>query len=293
MPALDDALSTSNVGDNSNDLSNGGNNEIRQLESILQRISTEKIVSDQAISQKQMRIDEIKVDNSSIIPVEESTSSAAAVAHAFSADPLQGEVHNQTKASMERAKEEAAHVFDGLRLLQGVQNFNIEETGSGMLISVDFDKCSAVLALDNSFRLGNIKITDSQVGPLQVQGLLQECLLLPTPQDLRHAVCHIRAAQHSAGALQKHISQLRKMCIVKVGANGSIQVTLASGLTLSISVHECYPDVPGAVRVDSIVGIGGWTAEECAVLRRAANAMCFNSTVDTVNFIMQANTGSI
>ena len=294
-PALDDALSTSNVGDSNDNVSNGDNSEIRQLENILQRITTEKIVSDQAISQKQMKIDEIKVHNSSLATSAEENEGGDAVAAVAStgADPLQIGIYNQSKASLESSKEDAAHVFEGLRLLQGVQNFNIEETGSGMLISVEFDKCSAVFALDVNFRLGNIKITDSQVGPLQVQGLLQECVLLPTPQDLRHAICHIRAAQNSAGALQKHISQLRKMCIVKLGANGSFQVTLASGLTLHILVHECYPDVPGAVRVDSVVGVGGWTAEECAAVRRSANAKCFNSVIDTVEFVMHANAGII
>ena len=38
----------------------------------------------------------------------------------------------------------------------------------------------------------------------------------------------------------------------------SMEFTLSSGVTAAVSAHPFYPNVPAAVAVTSLIGVGGW-----------------------------------
>jgi hypothetical protein len=50
-------------------------------------------------------------------------------------------------------------------------------------------------------------------------------------------------------------------------------------------IHECYPEIPGGVYVESIIGIGGWDQEELITMKANINASCFNNIVDVFNYL--------
>ena len=37
-----------------------------------------------------------------------------------------------------------------------------------------------------------------------------------------------------------------------------MEFTLSSGVTAAVSAHPFYPNVPAAVAVTSLIGVGGW-----------------------------------
>lgn len=78
---------------------------------------------------------------------------------------------------------------------------------------------------------------------LDVDKLLQDCRILPSPQDLRYAVFAAGASQHSVESLKKDLPVLRKSCIVRVLGPLRFEMGLPNSITAVISVHECYPEV--------------------------------------------------
>ena len=78
---------------------------------------------------------------------------------------------------------------------------------------------------------------------LDVDKLLQDCRILPSPQDLRYAVFAAGASQNSFESVKKDLPILRKSCIVRVLGPLRFEMGLPNSITAVISVHECYPEV--------------------------------------------------
>ena len=76
-----------------------------------------------------------------------------------------------------------------------------------------------------------------------VDKLLQDCRILPSPQDLRYAVFAMGASQNSVEFVKKDLPELRKSCIVRVLGPLRFEMGLPNSITAVISVHECYPEV--------------------------------------------------
>jgi hypothetical protein len=58
------------------------------------------------------------------------------------------------------------------------------------------------------------------------------------------------------------------------------------GVVVSINIHYLYPVVPGAVQVESIVGIGGWSSQDLEMVKVAANSKCFSTISDLHEFLV-------
>ena len=101
----------------------------------------------------------------------------------------------------------------------------------------------------------------------------------------------------AVAAFQKHVSELRTKCLVKVSAqfgsasasssqgSHSLQMTFINGLSASVHVCPYYPEVPNGVFVSNLVGVGGWPASELEELRAVANSSCFCSLHDLFDLL--------
>ena len=213
------------------------------------------------------------------------------------AEAAMREFHH-TLAKIEATKEEADALLEGLKSLTGLASIRIESCGGafgGMQLVADLGALGVLLKLDADRRLVDIVIAHGSYP--HTADILSDAIVLPSPQDLRYAVFALGAVQKSAAILTQHTSELRKKCIVR--SNGytakssmaSVQITLSNGVTASFSVHACYPELPGGVSIDSLVGVGGWTMQELEVLRVTANAKCFSSLLDMMDHLVGVTNG--
>ncbi len=79
--------------------------------------------------------------------------------------------------------------------------------------------------------------------PLDATSILAQAQKLTAPQDLRFAIFALKTQQTSANILLTHISELKKVCIVRQIDSHRISLTLCNGLTAAIQVHYSYPEV--------------------------------------------------
>lgn len=192
-------------------------------------------------------------------------------------------------------------------------NFNSAKSVKDQFVlpmTVEIEDITAVLTLDESMRLSSIDVTS---GELELDGrdfnrekrqsvgvcsnttsemlseIMDEARTLSIPQDLRYAVFALGCVQKSPSILRAHVSELRKKCIVRSTGLLSAEFTLSAGVTISLTVHHCYPCVPAGVTADSIVGVGGWTVVEIEMIRNAANAQCFSTIMDMFEYFLSAD----
>ena len=268
-------------------------------EMMLAKLVEEQATVDSAIRQRQKRKEQVLMalendanDVTSKPPVHKSVMSTDPHAEAEMRE------FQQTLAKIEATKEEADALLEGLKSLTGLASIRIESCGGafgGMQLVADLGALGVLLKLDADRRLVDIVIAHGSYP--HTADILSDAIVLPSPQDLRYAVFALGAVQKSAAILTQHTSELRKKCIVR--SNGytakssmaSVQITLSNGVTASFSVHACYPELPGGVSIDSLVGVGGWTMQELEVLRVTANAKCFSSLLDMMDHLVGVTNG--
>ncbi len=295
LPSLDDNSVT--IDENTSPSKNSGNSEINQLEGILTKLKHEQEVSNANIIQKEKRIQEIKVDSNTINIIHTNNNNPTNDSQIHQIDVLSRQIdaHKKNISLLNVQNNELSELYEGIKSLNGIKLFEVSEARQdasdasvGIDIRMIIHECEAIFSLDQSNTLCDIQVvnTKNSLSHLDINSILQEASTLTAPQDLRYAVFALKAAQTSTTILQTHISALRKMCIVKLTGPLSLQITLNNGLTLLVSVHECYPEIPGAVHVDSMYGIGGWSADECVVMKAISNSKCFSNVVDLVDSIM-------
>jgi hypothetical protein len=82
------------------------------------------------------------------------------------------------------------------------------------------------------------------VDPLR---LLCDCAQLAAPLDLRHALLAIAAALRRDQALQQDLraSAINKLCLLQRDRSDPcrIDVTFRNGISASLKIHDCYPNV--------------------------------------------------
>ena len=296
LPSLDENSVT--IDENTSPSKNTNNSEINQLETILNKLKHEQELSNANVIQKEKRIQEMKVDSNIISIVNTSNNNTTNNdSHTHQVDVLSRQIdaHKKNISLLNVQNNELSELYEGIKSLNGIKLFEVTEArhntsdaAIGIDIRIIIHECEAIFSLDQNNTLCDIQIisTKNSLSHVDINSILQEASTLPAPQDLRYAVFSLKAAQTSTTILQTHISALRKICIVKLTGPLSLQITLNNGLTLLVSVHECYPEIPGAVHVDSMYGIGGWSADECTVMKAISNSKCFSNIVDLVDSIM-------
>lgn len=295
LPSLDENSVT--IDENTSPSKNNNNSEINQLETILNKLKHEQELSNANVLQKEKRIQEIKVDSNTINMVNTANNSSTDDSNTHQVDVLSRQIdaHKKNISLLNVQNNELSELYEGIKSLNGIKLFEVSEArhdttdvAVGIDIRIVIHECEAIFSLDQNNTLCDIQIinTKNSLSHVDINTILQEASTLPAPQDLRYAVFSLKAAQTSTAILQTHISALRKMCIVKLTGPLSLQITLNNGLTLIVSVHECYPEIPGAVHVDSMYGIGGWSTDECTVMKAISNSKCFSNIVDLVDSIM-------
>ncbi len=190
-------------------------------------------------------------------------------------------------------------------------NFNSAKSVKDQMIlpiTVELGDITTVLTLDDNLRLISLELIK---GDLELDGqdfnrekrsslgaysnsntsevlsrILDEAKALPAPQDIRYAIFALGCAQNSPQILRAHISDLRKKCIVRSTGPLSAAFTLSTGVTVSIAVHDCYPNVPGGIIADSMVGVGGWTQLEIDAIKNAVNSKGFSTIMEVFDYLL-------
>jgi hypothetical protein len=265
--------------------------EINRGEELLKRIAEEqKIVHESLVSSKN-QIDLLKSEDAALKDNK-----------APSVKPIEIVIDNTQLRSTQKAHKEAEVLFAGLSNLTGVKSFKVSETkneaGVQFVITIGDSNVTATLSADD------MRVTDIQIKPVigfgaisrcsyDVQKLLDDCRVLPSPQDLRYVVFAISASQGAKEAALKDLPELRKQSILKVldshAATAArdapilrFQLELRGRVVATVSVHDCYPEVPCGVHLDSLLGPDG-TPEEAQALdkiKAETNNKCFRTIPD-------------
>lgn len=74
--------------------------------------------------------------------------------------------------------------------------------------------------------------------------LLFECVQFTPPYDIKYAIFVILSSYTSAALLEEHIRVIQKKYLINhVKETKRIHITLKSGITAVLRVHDCYPYV--------------------------------------------------
>lgn len=128
--------------------------------------------------------------------------------------------------------------------------------GNGVILTVVMDGSHTFgFELDDFKKLVGITQQDSVSGQGEDQEqltvdplrLLCDCVSLPPPLDLRHALQATSAALRRHCTLQQHLRRrdVQKLCLLKTnrGDPTRVEASFSSGITAALRVHDLYPDV--------------------------------------------------
>lgn len=138
----------------------------------------------------------------------------------------------------------------------------------------------------------------------QVQALLALAKGLPAPADLMFVAREAGWLVHGKGVLRKEVRELMKRYVVrhseanKAGAGGGgsggvvgggeeLAISFNEGVVATFGLLPGYPQMPGSVRITSLVGVGGWKDGELAVTARSLNGLGLESLMALVESLQE------
>lgn len=111
-----------------------------------------------------------------------------------------------------------------------------------------------------------------------VQQLVTTAKGLPPPEDLMFLAREVGWLVHARTQAKQEVRELMKRFIVKYNeAVDEVTVTFAEGVVATFNLLPGYPQMPGSVRITSLVGVGGWKDTELAVTSRSLNGLGLDS----------------
>lgn len=250
----------------SSSVGRGLHKEHLQTERLLAKLVEEQAQVDLQIRQRQARKDQVLQSLQDETEQYQSSAVQYAVAKVDPFAAAEQREFEHTLSNIEATRAEAEALLQGLQSLTGISAIRVEEAPAhaglrpGVQMCVEVGALECVLLLDSDRRLYDMYLTKGAYAC--VHDVLTDAMVLPSPQDLRYAIFALGAVQTAPSLLQQHVAELRKRCIVRSNgfqpgnSTASVQVTLSNGVTASISVHACYPEVPSGVSIDSLAGIG-------------------------------------
>lgn len=271
-------------------LAKGLQTEVRQMKTILKSIKNDQNDTQKTITIKNEKLEGLLSDLNIINTIESNNESPKLpttidATAALIALQKSNEAHNEQLNDIITSQNDADALLSGLKSLMNIEDIVLESIGDDNIkMIVTSGHIKAHILLDEDKKVYDIQIIESS-SKIDIQKIIQDVAMMPTPQDLRYTMFALSSCQDSQIHLQKHIALLRKKCIIKQVTPNTVQVTLGTGISVTLLIHECYPEVPGGVYVDSIIGIGGWDQDELANMKANINASCFNNIVDVFNFL--------
>lgn len=183
-------------------------------------------------------------------------------------------------------EELTAKKVDAKALKEGVESF------SGVSDPVQVDNCLSMkiegVVFEMTFNRSTKAVTDIKLisGEFRhdINKILQNCNSIPPAQHLRFAIHSLKSSIHASRMLKKDIADLKSYCIVKQ-SNDSVFLTMRNGLTAEVATNNSYSQSPASACLVSLVGVGGWSAEELERIRRLVNDACFNNIRDIFNML--------
>lgn len=257
-------------------------NKLREQEGEVDRNLTEKVIKrDQALLSLKLQNDEFEKK------MKESTGVAKASQRVETELAEKEREFKSKMLTMGEDKTILEALLDGMQKLNGVENIHVptEMKGQTLPINVEFTsgvKAEIVLGGDD-MRLENIRLLPSETVSTPtleehtLLSLLGECRELAPPNDLRHAMFCLYSAPLAPMKLAEDIAELRKRSLVKSNGPLKVEFTTSNGLVAKLKVHDCYPNVPAGVLVETLQGGPKWTEAEVEAMRVEANSMCFST----------------
>jgi hypothetical protein len=175
-------------------------------------------------------------------------------------------------------------------------------------MTVEIGNLTAILMLDDQIRLTNIEVINGDIEIDEssrrdkrrsvialnsttsdvLNEILEDAQSFSSPQDIRHAIFTLGAIQKSPVIMKAHVSDLRKKCIVRSTGPLSAEFTLSVGVTVSLVAHKCYPNIPAGIKIDSIIGVGGWNKDEIETIKNKANMLGVSTIMDMFEYLQSA-----
>jgi len=280
----------SNIDNNDMLVSKGLQTEIRQMKTILKNIINDQNNTNKTIAIKNTKLEGLLSDLNILNSIEgqgdhniPTTIDATA---ALIALQKSNEVHNEKLNDIMASQSDAETLLAGVKSLMNIDDIVVESINNDNIkMMLTLDHIKANIFLDEEKKVYDIQIVESSSSKIDIQKIIQDVAMMPSPQDLRYVLFSLSSMQESQIQLQKHIASLRKKCIIKQNSQNTVQITLGSGISATLLIHECYPEIPGGVYVESIIGIGGWDQDELITMKANINASCFNNIVDVFNYL--------
>ena len=280
----------SNIGNNDMLVSKGLQTEIRQMKTILKNIINDQNNTNKTIAIKNTKLEGLLSDLNILNSIEgqgdhniPTTIDATA---ALIALQKSNEVHNEKLNDIMASQSDAETLLAGVKSLMNIDDIVVESINNDNIkMMLTLDHIKANIFLDEEKKVYDIQVVESSSSKIDIQKIIQDVAMMPSPQDLRYVLFSLSSIQESQIQLQKHIASLRKKCIIKQNSQNTVQITLGSGISATLLIHECYPEIPGGVYVESIIGIGGWDQDELITMKANINASCFNNIVDVFNYL--------
>lgn len=131
----------------------------------------------------------------------------------------------------------------------------------------------------------------------QAQALLALAKGLQAPEDLMFLARECGWVVQGKGVLRKEVRELMKRYVVKhseakPGSNNKsnadeLTISFNEGVVATFGLLPGYPQMPGSVRIVSLVGIGGWKDADLAVTARSLNGLGLGSLTALVEGLQE------
>mmetsp|Transcript_25789 Transcript_25789/g.24635 ORF Transcript_25789/g.24635 Transcript_25789/m.24635 type:complete len:361 (+) Transcript_25789:57-1139(+) len=266
--------------DNDSQLDDNLQIELNRGQELLRKILDEQVAVNASIIASRKQIHELNNDVLSFKENEKKTNVINSV-ELIENDAQISKIH--------KSHQKSEDLYSGLRYLTGVESLEVTESEDkeGVKLLITVGECSVFLTLDAEKRLSDIKVINGK-SIIDVKKLLQDSRVLPCPQDLRYAVFALGASQNAVECVRKDLQELRKTCLVKALSPLRFELELPNSLSAIVSIHECYPEVPGGVYIESLLGIDKSPSETDLInsAKASTNSCCFRTIPDAFQFLL-------
>eukprot|EP01036_Dinobryon_divergens_P033343 gene33343-43107_t len=156
----------------------------------------------------------------------------------------------------------------GLGELYGAILNEVKYIGENIRLAMSIGGFQLNFDLDKNMTLFQITSTNSDRMKSLISSILERSKTLSPPEDLRYAVLSIIAAQESTRRLKEDLlncEQSGNSEIVKVVIlpDRMVEMTFpTAAVKARIQTHECYPTIPGGVKVCSLIAEVGCSIRE-------------------------------